>query len=666
MSRNGGEPGVSRETIYVVEDELVVGLDIQMHLRRLGYRAPKLFGAAEDLLASFPAEEPDLVIMDIRLRGTMDGLTAARRVRQEYGIPIVLLTAYADEATITRAKESDPFAYIIKPFDERDLRTAVTIAFQRRDLEKRLRDREELFRTTIESIREAVLVTTSDGRIRFMNGSAELLLGVDRERAKGSRRDEIVHLEQSRDATDSGRAIEYLARPDGTRVPVECTESVSPPDRHGENRRIVVFRDLSATVENERRIRDHQERLRHAQRLEAVGKLTAGVAHDFNNLLTVINGYARLLADHLLDVGLGVDESIQADIRGIHDAIRRAVGLTQQLLAFGRQQNFNLETVSLNELLRSEVDVMKHLVDEDVVLVFRGLARNDTVRVDRAQLQRAVLNLVSNARDASEKGASVLIETDNTTADEAVQTADSMMEPGDYVTIRVEDHGAGMDDETRRRSCEPFFTTKGPAAGSGLGLSTAYGVARQLGGGLVVRSALGIGTTVTIYLPQVSGPSHESLPGGGSQPGELPHVGDRPRGRSASVDATLLADVSANERVLLVSEDVEERTLMRRLLDRSGYAVVESHGAGDALLMFEFEKMRPQVAVVAATLRYLSGAGLVTRLRRIVPSLRGVVIGNGCDDGADTGDGTACVGTPFSPEEFLRAVRNAFDAASAD
>ena len=265
--------------------------------------------------------------------------------------------------------------------------------------------------------------------------------------------------------------------------------------------------DITRLRESEHAQRVLEAQLRHAQKLEAVGLLAGGIAHDFNNLLTAIVGYADLLADDCR----GRPELMRS-IDEIQRAGQRAAALVRQLLAFSRGQTLDVGLVDVSQLVREIGLMLSRVISEDIEVRMPMLAHRALVRADKSQLEQIVVNLAVNARDAMPHGGHIAIEVIEETLGAGTLPDAPQLAPGPYVVLAVSDTGHGMDPETARRAVEPFFTTKGPTEGSGLGLSTSYGIVTQLGGTLVIRTAPGSGTSVRIYLPAASAEERPTAP----------------------------------------------------------------------------------------------------------------------------------------------------------
>jgi len=315
---------------------------------------------------------------------------------------------------------------------------------------------------------------------------------------------------------------------------------------------------LKGVIEYKRDVTDRmalEEQLRQAVKMEAVGRLAGGMAHDFNNLLTAIMGYAALLANRIE----GHDPRLQK-VRQIQNVTERAAELTRQLLAFSRRQVLDMTIISLNALLQDLEGMLKRLIGEHIEVRTVLDPSLGNVRADPAQISQLVLNLTVNARDAMPTGGSLTVETSNITLDDAYARTVSDVRPGDYVLLSVSDNGEGMDPETVSRCFEPFFTTKQKSSGTGLGLSTVYGVVKQHDGHITVYSEEGKGTTFRIYLPRAAGELvKETTPTTPSQ------------------------EKGSGETILLVEDEDSVRNVALEALQAQGYNVLEAASAEEAI-----------------------------------------------------------------------------------
>jgi two-component system, cell cycle sensor histidine kinase and response regulator CckA len=373
---------------------------------------------------------------------------------------------------------------------------------------------------------------------------------------------------------------------DGTLLDVEAISNGFELD--GRPARIVVINDLTDQL----RVRQQQDQMQSqvllAQKMDAVGRLAGGVAHDFNNLLSVVLGAAESLGKALAQY-----DPLQEDVTDIRDAVARGAALTRQLLIFGRKEVRSPGLLDLNEALDGMERLLTRVLGNGVHIEIRRAPERAPVIADASQLEQVLVNLALNSRDAMQRGGTLTITIGH--EDIAVAEASALdIMPGPYVTIDVEDTGIGMDEATRSRAFEPFFTTKGPTHNTGLGLATVYGIVRQSGGAISLRSAPGAGTHVRIHLPRGDAATHAPT---------APVV-DESRGL-----------------VLLVEDEPRVRSQARRLLQRSGYAVIEASDGIEGARLFEEHRGNVSVVVTDVVMPIVGGLEMVATLRAQEPNL---------------------------------------------
>lgn len=302
-----------------------------------------------------------------------------------------------------------------------------------------------------------------------------------------------------------------------------------------------------------------EEQLHQSQKMEAIGRLAGGVAHDFNNLLTVIMGSTGLLMEATAE-----NDSLHQEVEEIKKASERAASLTQQLLAFSRKQLLQPKVLDLNSLLTNMNTLLQRIIGEDVDLVTTLGSEPSIVKADPGQLEQVIMNLAVNARDAMPMGGKLTIEISKMHLDEPFSHKDFELQPGHYFMLSVSDNGIGMDQETEALIFEPFFTTKERDKGTGLGLSTAHGIVKQSGGCICVYSEPEVGTTFTIYLPEVKDAVDKS-----------------------SVNQLITNSLYGSETIMLVEDDEKVRRLISKVLRRYGYNILEASNGSDALIIGE-------------------------------------------------------------------------------
>jgi len=392
---------------------------------------------------------------------------------------------------------------------------------------------------------------------------------------------------------------------------------------------LAIFRDIT-----ERKTLEKQ--MRQTQKMEAVGQLTGGIAHDFNNLLGVIIGYSEILEERL-----PAGDPLHKECLQIKKAGQSAASLTRQLLAFSRQQVLESKILDLNSIVRNVEKMLRRLIGEHIDLRTNLDPALGCVKADQGQIEQVIINLAVNARDAMGQGGKLVIETANVVLDEDYARRHQPQQPGPYILLSVADTGAGMDAETQSHIFEPFFTTKEVGQGTGLGLSTVYGVVRQSGGHIWVYSEPGQGTTFKIYLPRAGQMA------GLQQP--LPAPADALRG---------------TETVLLVEDEEALRGLARSLLEASGYTVLE---AGLPEAAFEIAKQHSgpiHLMLSDMVMPGMNGRSLAAKLAAVRPEMKVVFMSgySGFTHAALADSKIALLAKPFTRETLLRKLRETLDS----
>jgi signal transduction histidine kinase/CheY-like chemotaxis protein len=378
--------------------------------------------------------------------------------------------------------------------------------------------------------------------------------------------------------------------------------------------------------------RASEERQRHQEKMHAVGQLAEGLAHDFNNLITAIAGHAELVLDEL-----GERDPHRSSLRAIHQAADRGSALTRQLLTFSRRQVLSPEIVDLAAAVGELEPVLRRRLPAGVRLELE-IDGHAQVRIDRSQLRQVLVQLVDNAHESMDGAGRIVLRLRDTEVDDALSQRHPQLAPGAHAVLEVEDDGCGMDEDTIARSFEPFFTTKGRTH-SGLGLSTVYGIVQQSGGSILVTSRVRSGSLFRVFLPVVEVP--EERQPATTAAGEVP---DSPR------------------TILLVEDEQVVRVLVRQLLERAGYVVLEARDGQEALRLASNEPERPiELVLTDVVMPGLSGRDLVARLMPMLPDLK-VIYMSGYTQGGRLGGGDELrpfLAKPFTPDSLLRKVREA-------
>ncbi len=515
----------------------------------------------------------------------------------------------------------------------------------RRESEARLNRSESRMRAIVEGATDVIAILDKRGIATYVSPAAQATLGYSPEFMVGT--NPIEHVHQDDKARVLNAFLASLADTSGT-------NRVQYRARHSNgtwrtllttSRNLIADPAVGGIVSSTRDItewQELQERLHQSQKIEAVGRLAGGVAHDYNNLLTVISGNARLL---LGDSGVAAEG--REELEEIAQAAERAATLTRQLLAFSRQQVLQPRVLDFNEVLGGMGTLLDRLSGEGVACEQRLTQPLGAVMADPVQIEQVLINLVVNARDAMPDGGLLTIETSNATVDAREALRRSPMPPDDYVVLAVHDTGAGMDSRTLSRVFEPFFTTKALGHGTGMGLSTVYGIVKQSGGFIWGESVVGKGTSFRVYLPRVTVPNE--------------HSSSMPASR---------APVAVGTETIVVAEDEPlVRAMTKRTLERAGYHVFDAPNGAEALHLMRTLDAPPDLLITDIVMPVMGGRELASAIEREFPHVRILFMsGYTHERVAHLGDQSGVsrfLHKPFTLDELRTRVRMLLDQATS-
>jgi PAS domain S-box-containing protein len=641
--------------VLMVEDSATDAHLVIRELRRTGRSIE--FQRVEDagaMRAALESKSWDVVISD----WSMPKFTAAAAlgILKEKGLdlPFIIVSGTIGEEAAVEAMRAGAHDYVLKdrlarltPAVERELRESEARRGSRRT-KAALRASEARFAKLAESGIISIVVGDLTGNAIEANDAFLRMVGYSREdlRAGKVRWRDLAPVDWQTESDDAfeqlkahGATIPYekeYIRKDGSRVSVLV--GVAQVD---ESHWIAFMADLSGQKQTERALRQTEEQLRQAQKMEAVGRLAGGVAHDFNNVLSVILSYSEMM---LGDLEPG--DAMREDIEEIRNAGRRAADLTRQLLMFSRQQVLETKVVDLNDVLSGMDKMLQRILGEDVEMVSLAAPSLGRVRVDPSSLEHVIMNLVVNARDAMPTGGKLTMETANVVLDWVYAQQHVGVKAGPHVMLAVSDTGIGMDKATMARIFEPFFTTKAKDKGTGLGLSTVFGIVQQSAGSVWVYSEPGKGTTFKVYLPSVDAAVEVAHP----QPPT--------------------STLCGSETILLVEDEAQVRVVARGILQRNGYDVLEARNASEAILLCETHPAVIHLLLSDVVMPQMSGPELAKRLAQARPEMRVLCMSGYTDDSivrhGVLGTEMAYLQKPITPQTLTKKVREVLDAPNGN
>lgn len=613
--------------LFAAMNDVIISLDSEGRYLKIAPTNPELlYRPSSELLGRrlheiFPEEQADDYLSWIR-----EALAEQRSVYKDYSLEISGREVW--------------FATTITPMLEDRVVWVARDITRQKEAEESLRRSEQYFRALIENSSDIIAVINPDGTLRFGSPSLMRTFGYEPEEIIGRNIFDFVHPEDVQAAIEG--FVDGLSDPRERPVRVLRFRHKDGSWHVMESFATYLVNDpvVAGVIVNARDITERKQlmdQLRQSQKLEAVGRLAGGIAHDFNNVLTIIIGNSGLLLAKVRG-----DEAVRTKVEGIKKAAQRAASLTQQLLAFSRRQILQPKVIDLNAQLLDTGEMLRQMIREDIELELDLSPDLGFVRADPGQITQVILNLAGNARDAMPGGGRLTIRTENAYLDEDYASSHVGVQPGHFILLTVSDTGEGMDAETQKHIFEPFFTTKEVGKGTGLGLATVYGIVKQSGGSIWVKSQPSEGTTFEIYLPRVNEQaeplSHEAAPK------------QLPRGAG---------------RILLVEDDDEVRRVTKDMLEEAGYVVIEAAGPGEALEHCGRGRRDFDLLVTDVVMPQMSGRELAARMLKECPGLRVLYMsGYNADAIAHHGvldEDVNFIRKPFTAEELLPKVREAME-----
>ncbi|MBT4576557.1 MAG: response regulator [Candidatus Cloacimonetes bacterium] len=635
---------MAQKRLLIVEDERIIAEDIKRTLIQFNYDVIDIISYGERVLERYEELNPDLILMDIMLAGKINGIETASKIKDNHNVPIIYLTAYANEPILNSAKVTEPFGYLIKPFEEHELHATIEMAFYRYDMEKTLRQSEKKYRLLFNSIADPIFILSENGE-NFLDCNDVVL------NKYGYSKFELMSMPTYKlyPEEEVEKLFTYLNNKDSNESPAfthikKSGESIivelhkSEITFKEEQVLLVIARDITKRKQAENEKQVVQEQLFQSQKMEVVGTLAGGIAHDFNNLLTAINGYSDLALKKVKD-----NSEAYNDIKVIKDCGERAARLTKQLLGFSRKQIAEKTNIDLNKTISELEKMLKRLIGEEITLETSFQSSSYIIYADKSQLEQVLVNLVVNARDAIEDYGKIKISTTKESFTNKFYKQHDLDASTDYITISVIDNGMGMSKEICEKIFEPFFTTKEIDKGTGLGLSTVFGIVKQNEGTIIVESEERKGSEFKIYLPQIVAEiTEEEI--------QVTSIDELPKG---------------NETILLVDDEDSIRDFLSEILTEQGYKIIEASNGSEGLRKFKEFDGNINLLISDITMPNMSGPELGKRLREIQPEIKSLFISGNVDNNFveenAANSNVSFLHKPFTYSSIITRVRELLD-----
>jgi len=634
--------------ILVVEDEGIVALDIQNRLRQLGYVVPKFVMSGEEAVTAVAQLEPDLVLMDIKLKGEMDGVDTAVKIRQEHDTPVIFLTAFADEPTLERAKMAEPYGYLLKPFQERELLATIRMALYRQQIEQQLKESEARFRSIIENAIDGFVLVDQDGLVAAWNPAMVMISGLSKEEVL-KRPFWDVHYQMM---CDDQKSIQAKNAMEAATKAILKTGQISLEDLNREgciqrpdgSQRFLQSRAFTITQNDEVMLatimRDVtlekalEAQLSHKQKMESLGILAGGIAHDFNNLLAVMLSQSSLALTQL-QPGTPARSHLEKAVQ----AMQIASDITQKLLAFSGRGQFLGDPVDVNAFLDKWWDVLKTAVPNNITITHTGKLDEalPPIKMDGEQVVQALLHIIENAVEAIGKANGRITLSANfipaSHAPASAQKIDDALSPQGFVRLAVHDDGPGVPDEINSKIFEPFFSTKG--LGRGLGLSVVEGVMKGHGGWVQALSEPGLGTVIALYFP----------------------VAEALVQKTAVSPETSPAQAQENCAVLVIDDEEGICEAVTDILDLQDIPVFTARTGKEGIALYQKKQHEIGLVLLDYSMPEMNGEAVFDALRRINPQVK-VLLSTGYNEQqlSKGFDFSALAGVLRKPYDFATLV----------
>jgi PAS domain S-box-containing protein len=588
--------------ILIVEDESIVALDIKRRLIKLGYDVAAVVATGGEAIEKVKETSIDLVLMDILLPGEIDGIEAAKRIYGRFDIPVVYLTALSDKATLERALVTEPFGYIVKPFDKKILYTTIEMAIYKHRMKVKIKEKDENFRNLAENTRDGILIATADGSHVYANQHATEITGYSASQLLNICLDELV------DFDDNGRInenwldekfvykrTEKTIRKESRTITLEITATKTI--WQGQPAVLVLLGDISQF----KRAEEERDRLlaymEQARKMEALGTLAGGIAHDINNILSIIIGFTELAM-----IELPGESSIYLKLEKVIMSCLRASNVVKQIMTFSHLTGGDLKPVRISPIIKETLRLLRFSIPSTIEIREYITLESDVVLADLAQINQVFINLCNNAVYAMrEKGGVLEVILKEVEIEEGNDMLIPGLAPGRFIKLTVTDTGHGMEAQLMKRIFEPYFTTKDVGEGAGMGLAVAHGIVGVHNGAITVQSEPGKGAAFNVYLPE----SEEEV---------SPEI------------LSAVPSPTGHERILFVDDEVDVIDMGKQMLEYLGYQVVEKSNGLEALELFKADPEQFDMVITDMVMPNMTGTELAREILKIRPDTSIIIL----------------------------------------
>jgi PAS domain S-box-containing protein len=657
---------MKKARILIVEDEAIVAEDLENLIIDFGYEMVGSVVSADDAIQQAIEHRPDLILMDIVLKGNKNGIDAANEIKDMLKIPIIFLTAYSDLKLIEEAKNTEPYAFIVKPFQDKQVIASIEMALSRSQIEKKLFQSEEIYHTLIDNIQDGLFLI-QDGKLKFVNEAFSRIPGYTVDEVLGMEFQDFVAPEDRDMVVDryvrmmKGEKVLSNYEFHGIRKNEKKRTTIylvcSPIMYQGKPAVLGTVKDITKRkqleeqmqlindeleeriIERTTELKQTYKQLYHAQKMESIGILAGGIAHDFNNLLTVILGNISLAKSDIDPEDRVFNVLLEAE-----DASLRAKDLTQELLTFSKGGEPIKRTISIAKLIEDTVNFT--IRGTNVTCKFEIPDNLYNIDGDDVQITQVISNIIINADQAMLEGGTIRVRCENVTISSEHENT-TLPENTNFIRISIEDHGTGISKEQISLIFDPFFTTK--EKGSGLGLATAYSIIKKHGGQITVESEVGTGSTFYIYLPA----AQEKV------------------SPKADMDVIEKPSKGSGERILVMDDDENIRFLLSEILTSYGYMTESACDGAQAIELYKkaYESTN-QFDLVILDLTIPAGIGgkeTIRELIKIDPDVKGIVSSGYSNDAIMANyrqyGFSGVISKPYRPDDLVRIVQDVLNSS---